>query len=75
MRLDRRRRDFGRQVGMDSFKVFVANPAGLEDPALAVAATRVGAIGVLNAELGLPSFQVSGAHDKQRRVFRKIPNP
>lgn len=34
----------------DDFTVFVLNPAGLSDPALVVAGSRTGAIGVLNAE-------------------------
>lgn len=37
----------------DSFRIFVLNPVGHPDPALAIAACRAGAVGVLNAEGGM----------------------
>ena len=33
------------------FQIYVLNPAGCPDPALAIAACRAGAIGVFNAEM------------------------
>ena len=41
------------RIGVGSAaKVFVLNPAGLDNPALAIAGSRAGAVGVLNAEFG-----------------------
>ena len=42
-----------RYAGRGVFTLFVLNPAGLDDPALALAGCRAGAVGVLNAETGL----------------------
>jgi acyl transferase domain-containing protein/NAD(P)H-dependent flavin oxidoreductase YrpB (nitropropane dioxygenase family)/NADP-dependent 3-hydroxy acid dehydrogenase YdfG len=49
------------------FQVFVLNPAGCSDPALAVAACRAGAIGVFNLELQGPTEDLIHALDRMRR--------
>lgn len=45
----------------DEFTVFILNPAGLPDPALAVAGCRAGAVGVLNAETGMAPTAMKAA--------------
>lgn len=45
----------------DDFTVFILNPNGLPDPALAVAGSRAGAVGVLNAENGMAPAEMGVA--------------
>ncbi|HRX70923.1 MAG TPA: SDR family oxidoreductase, partial [Candidatus Competibacteraceae bacterium] len=45
----------------DPFTLFVLNPAGLNDPALAIAGCRTGAVGVFNAEVGVNPSELATA--------------
>jgi acyl transferase domain-containing protein/NAD(P)H-dependent flavin oxidoreductase YrpB (nitropropane dioxygenase family)/NAD(P)-dependent dehydrogenase (short-subunit alcohol dehydrogenase family) len=49
------------------FQVFVLNPAGCSDPAIAIAACRAGAIGVFNAELPIGAEDLADGLDRLRR--------
>jgi len=46
------------------FTIFVLNPAGYADPALAVAGSRAGAVGVLNAETGIVPAEAEAALER-----------
>jgi hypothetical protein len=52
------------------FRVFVLTPAGRCDPALAIAATRAGAVGVLDAELQPDTARVGEALARLARHAR-----
>ncbi|MBS0445541.1 MAG: SDR family NAD(P)-dependent oxidoreductase [Proteobacteria bacterium] len=55
---------------MPDFKTFVFTPAGLGDAALAIAASRAGAVGVYNAEFDLDARGAVAALDRLARHAR-----
>ncbi|HMN75225.1 MAG TPA: SDR family NAD(P)-dependent oxidoreductase [Burkholderiaceae bacterium] len=52
---------------MTDFITFVFSPAGLGDPALAIAASRAGAVGIYNGELDTDSRQLVASLDRLAR--------
>ena len=56
----------------DVFSVFVLTPAGSGDPALAVAAQRAGHLGILNAELPLPSGALEAGLEHRDAVAHQL---
>lgn len=58
------------EVGQSPHVTFVLNPARLADPAIAIAGSRAGGIGVLNAELGMANADVDEALRRMARHAR-----
>ncbi len=51
----------------ENFEFFVLNPAGLPDPALAIAGSRAGATGIVNLEFAGAGFDLTGVVDAMVR--------
>src|SRR5438128_5480127 len=55
---------------MRDFRIICLTPAGAADPAIAIAASRAGALGVLDLELALDGQAAAAALRKMERLCR-----